>query len=127
MLLALDDELLTADETELDATATLLEERLLVIDELATEVLLTTDDALLETTVPVDDVDVDEDEPVEAQAASVPQSHTMLSIAIGKLAVGCGSMLAIMNNCDMDCRALIPRIAEIGIVACAQSPLRTKP
>ena len=76
----------------------------------------------------LDELGTDEDDPVDKQAASLPHSQTISSIAISKFDVGCGSRLAMLNKADIDCSATrFPRIADTGIVACAHSPLRTKP
>ena len=110
-------------ETRAPADATLLATEELVLDELAT------DDAGFDDELDgADDLLLDDELTGVWQAALVPQSQTMSSIAISKAACGsCPSTLVKLNSCDMDCNALIPRISAIGIVAWPQSPLRTKP
>jgi hypothetical protein len=104
---ALDEELL--DEELLgDEVAALLElvATLLAADEVLELVAVELETELgteEEPTFPFDE----EELPVDWQAASLPQSQTISSIAIGNADVGVGSRLAIMNNCDMDCSALM--------------------
>ena len=66
-----------------------------LLDELLYELLL--DGLLLEELL---------DDPVLKQAALVPHSQIISSIAISKLDVGNGSRLAILNRVVMACRAI---------------------
>ena len=137
-VLAATDELLTpTEELELledrlehaaempseQLTPELVEERELDESELLRLELTTTAEELLRLD------GAEEDETTAWQSALVPHSQITSSIASSEFAAGkAPSTLAILNNADIDCSATkLPRSAETGTVACAQSPLRTKP